>query len=158
MRKVLSGERLAVALQRSAEEHACELADVARPAVADEDRQRIVADGERPQPGLLRQAIEEMARQRRDVAAALAKRGQCHARGADPLREARMKVLRQRMAAGGDDAHVDGLASVQADGPDLAGGKDAVERLLCACRKCSDLVEKERPAVALYKLADLGAE
>src|SRR6476469_9744555 len=47
MREVLGGERVAVALQRRAEQHAGKLANVAGPAVAHEDREGVIADRER---------------------------------------------------------------------------------------------------------------
>ena len=141
MRKMLGGERLAVTLQRCAEEHAGELADIARPTVAHQHRKRVVADRQRLQACLLRQTRKEMSRQRRNVAAPVAERRQDDRGGADPLAKTGMEVLRQRPAGSGDDPHVDRLAAVEPDGTHLAGRQHAIECLLRFGRKRADLVE-----------------
>ena len=141
-----------------AEQDAGELADVARPAVAHQHGERVIADRQRPQAGLLGSAVEQMAGERGDVAAAFAERRQRDGGRADPLGQAGVEIFGQRPAAGRDDAHVDRVAAVEPDRPDFAGGEHAVEQLLGLGGKCADLVEQQGAAVGLDDLADLGRE
>ena len=77
---------------------------------------------------------------------------------ADPLGEARIEIVRQRAAGGGDDAHVDRVGAVAADRADFAGGEHAVEHFLGLRRQRADLVEQQGAAVGLDDPADLGGE
>ena len=155
VREVLGGQRLAVALQRGTEEHARQLAHVARPAIADENRQCVIADRQGPEASLVGQAIEEMSGKSRDVAAAVAQRRQHHRRRADPLGEARMEIVRQRMAARRNDADIDRLAAIETDWPDLARRENAIQGFLRCRRKRADLIEQQRSGIGLNKLAHL---
>jgi hypothetical protein len=74
VREIGGGQRAAVALHGGAEQHVLELADIARPAVAHQHRERVVADRQRRMPGLLGDPGEQVAGERRDVAAAVAQR------------------------------------------------------------------------------------
>ena len=148
---------LLVALQRGAEQHAGELADVARPAVAHQHRERVVADRQRLEAGLLGEAGEQVPRERRDVAAAVAQRRQDDGGRADPLGKPGVEVVGQRAAAGRDHADVDRIAAVEADRADFAGREHAVEQFLGLGGKRADLVEQQRAAVGLDQLAGLGA-
>ena len=150
---------LSVALQRGAEQHAGELADVARPAVAHQHRERVIADRQRLHArSARRSAVEQVAGERGNVAAAVAQRRQGDRRRADPLGKAGMEIVGQRPAAGGDDPDVDRMAAVEADRADFAGGEHAVEQLLGLGGKRADLVEQQRAAVGLDQLAGLGRE
>ena len=65
--KVFRGQAVAVAEHRGAEQHGLQLADIARPVVSSEERQRTVGNRQTPQPRLFTDPSEKMARQRRDV-------------------------------------------------------------------------------------------
>src|SRR5438045_140599 len=112
---MLRRERLAVALQRGTEKDACELAYVPGPAVADQDREGVIADRKRPQSSLFGKTIEEVACEGGDVAAPVTERRQRDGRGGDALRKPPVEVVRQQMAAGGDHSHIDRVAPVETD-------------------------------------------
>ena len=142
------------ALQRGAEQHAGQLADVARPAVAHQHRQRVIADRQRAHARLLGEAGQQVADQRRNVAAAIAQRRNGDGRRRNPLGQARMEILGQRPARGRDQPDIDRVGAVAADRADLAGGEHAVELLLGFLRQGADLVEQQRAAVGLDHPAD----
>ena len=98
VREMLGGERASFALQPGAEQHAGELADVARPAVAHQHRERVIADRQRPQPGLLAEAGKQMAGEDGNVAAPVAQRRQGDRGRADPLGQAGVEIFRQGAA------------------------------------------------------------
>ncbi len=77
---------------------------------------------------------------------------------ADSLGQARVEVVGQRAAAGGDHPDVDRIAAVEADRADFAGREHAVEPLLRLDRQGADFVEQQRAAVGLDQLAGLGGE
>ena len=69
-----------------------------------------------------------------------------------------MEIFRQRAATGRNDADVDGVTPIEADGADLTGREHAVEHLLRLLGHAADLVEDQRAAVGLDQLADLCRE
>src|SRR5688572_28812727 len=130
MREVLRRQAAALALKARTEQHAGKLAHVARPTVAHQHRKGVVADGQRREKLLLREALKQMARESRNVGAPLTERRQVHDRDADPLAEHLVEAVGKGAAGRGDQADVDRRTAIAADWADLARGENAVERFL----------------------------
>ena len=154
MREVLGGQRIAFALQRSTEQYAGQLADVAGPAIPHQYRQCVIADRLGPHARLLRKAGRQVTDERRNIAAAVAQRRDRDGGRRDPLGKAGMEVLRQRPAASCDQTDVDRIGAVASDGPHFAGGEYAIEPLLRFFGQRGNVVEQQCPAVRLHHPAD----
>ena len=96
--KSSASQRRSVRMQRGAEQHAGELANIARPAVAHQHGKRVIADRQRAHPRLLGEAGEEMAGEGGDVAAALAQGGDGDGGRGDPFGQSGIEIGRERAA------------------------------------------------------------
>ncbi len=158
-----AGEHAGLALDRGAEQHVLQLADIARPGIGGEQAQRVVGDADRSHAGQAADAREQVTRERADVAAALRKRGQGELRARQRVEEvfakmARLDQLVERAGARRDDADVDALADRTADHLHLARVQEFDELRLRFERDALDMVDDDAAAVGLHEPADLTVE
>src|SRR5713101_1620443 len=136
-----------------------QLANVTGPGIAEKDFHRGLADFLAAASVSGAEFSEEVARERGNVFAAVAERG--NEKGNDV--QAVEKVLTKRAAGdfllevfvgGGDDANVHGDGLAGADGFEALLLEDAKDFGLRAKAHVADFIEKERAAVGFLKLAD----
>src|SRR5215208_7148468 len=125
VREMLGGQRIAVAMEPGTEQHASKLANVAGPAVAHQDRECVVADGQGTHARMLRKAHEQVPDERGNVAASFPEGRQGDSGCADPFRECRIEAFWKLPAACPNDPYVDRIAAVEPDRTNLTGGEHA---------------------------------
>ena len=150
--QVLAIDRVAAAEREAALDDVLQLADVARPVVARELRQRGRREGLRRDVERLAVAAHVLGGEQRDVVAALAQRRQHDRDDVHPVveigAESTLAHLRSEVAVrGGDQAHVDFHRPRRPERHDLALLHRAQELDLQGTRDVGDLVEKEGTAV-----------
>src|SRR3546814_13415115 len=87
LREIGVGQRGVVAQYGGAEQRVLELADIARPVIVHQQPDRVVGDPDRAQPRLLGDPREQVARERGNVAGALAQRRDRHLDDVEPVIE-----------------------------------------------------------------------
>ena len=149
LREILGGQRVAVAVERGAEQHAGELADVAGPAVRISTASASLPIDRARCRALLGEAGEAGGGRARDVAAAVAKRRQLDHRDRDPLGRGRLvEALRQRPARVAITRTSTDELPLQPTGRTSPVASTRSRRSCVSRGKAADLVEDERSAVA----------
>src|SRR6266542_1755613 len=156
--EVLRGEPRPGELEEGALDDVLQLADVARPRVAEQERLGVLRERERAALELLAVLREEVPSEQDDVALALAERREADRHHRDavvevapeaPLLHGPSEVgVRRR-----DDPHVHRQRARPADAVDLALLQDPQELRLQLDRHLADLVEAEGPAARELELA-----
>src|SRR5581483_6395049 len=156
--EVLGVDRRPAALDRGAREDVPQLADVPRPVVEAEARERLGGDALESAPDLARDLGEEPLRDERDVVAALAERRERHRRDVEPEVEVlaeppsaheRLEVAVSR----GHDPCPEGARVALAEALVLPLLEDAEELDLRLERHLADLVQEERALASRLELA-----
>ena len=156
--EVLHREQQVVGHQGGLLQHVAQLADVAGPAMARQQLERIGVEALVRQAAAPRDVVGQRLDQRLEVAHALAQRGQADGQHVEAVvqvgTEGARGHHRGQLAAGGrDDAHVDALHVVAAERLHLLLLQHAQQLGLQGARHVADLVEEQRAAVGELELA-----
>src|SRR5262245_48322116 len=140
-------------------DHVPELADVARPSVAHQLRQRLVRAPVDPLLPRHLAVAQELAHEQRNVLDALPQRRYAHGDDVDPVVEVLAHAALghgcgQIHVGGADDPHVDLDPAVRAELLDLSLLQDPQQLELHVQRDALDLVEEQRAAARQLDLAD----